>query len=51
MEGPDPASGKSMKMKLVSEIKDQDHFTMKMHGPGPDGKEMLMMEAAYSRKK
>ena len=51
MEGPDPGTGKTMKMRSITEIKDKDHFTMKMYGPGPDGKEFLMMEGAYSRKK
>jgi hypothetical protein len=51
MEGPDPATGKTMKMRTVLEIADKDHMTMKMYGPDPQGKEFLMMEIAYTRKK
>jgi hypothetical protein len=51
MEGPDPMSGKTMKMRMVTNFKDKDNFEMKMYGPGQDGNEMLMMEIAYTRKK
>ena len=51
MEGPDPM-GKTMKMRMVSEIKDKDQIHVKMYGtePGAD-KERLMMEISYTRKK
>jgi hypothetical protein len=51
IEGPDPATGKSMKMRMTTEIKDKDHMEIKMYGPGEDGKEFMMMEIAYTRKK
>jgi hypothetical protein len=51
MEGPDPATGKTMKMRMVTDLKEKDQMGIKMYGPGPDGKEMLMMEMAYTRKK
>ena len=51
MEGPDPATGKTMKMRTVLEIADKDRMTMKMYGPDPEGKEFLMMEIVYTRKK
>jgi hypothetical protein len=51
MEGPDPSTGKTIKLRTIMEIADKDRMTMKMHGPGPDGKEFLMMEVTYMRKK
>jgi len=51
MEGPDPMTGKTMKMRMTTEIKDKDHMAIKMYGPGEDGKEFMMMEIAYTRKK
>lgn len=50
MEGPDPKGGK-MKMRLVTTLRDQDHMHWAMHGPGTDGREILMMEISYTRKK
>ena len=50
MEGPDP-QGKPMKMRAITTIKDRDHVHFQMHMRGEDGKEALMMEIAYTRKK
>lgn len=50
MEGPSP-DGKPMKMRMTTEVKDADHLLFKMFAPGEDGKEAMMMEIAYSRKK
>ncbi len=50
MDGPDP-QGKPMKMRATTEIKGQDQMHFQMHVRGPDGKESLIMEIAYTRKK
>ena len=50
IEGPDP-TGKPMKFSMVTEIKDDDHLVAKMSMPGEDGKEIVMMEMMYTRKK
>jgi hypothetical protein len=50
MEGPDP-KGKPMKMRIVTEVKDSNHMRFSMYVRGEDGKEALMMETAYTRKK
>jgi hypothetical protein len=50
MEGPDP-QGKPMKIRATTEIKDKDHMQFQMFLPGEDGKETLMMEIAYTRRK
>ena len=50
MEGPCP-EGKPMRMRLVTQIKDNDHVHFQMHLRGDDGKEALMLEIAYTRKK
>jgi hypothetical protein len=50
LEGPDP-KGKPMKMRAITQIKDKDHMHFQMHLRGEDGKESLMMEIAYTRKK
>src|SRR5439155_14359917 len=48
MEGPNPGDGKTMKMRMVTEIKDKDNFHTKMYGTPPCAeKEMLVMELAY----
>jgi hypothetical protein len=42
------------KMETIDEtvtVIDDDHHTMEMWGPGPDGKAMKTMEISYSRKK
>ena len=49
MEGPD-MTGKVTKLKAVVAYKDGTRvFTM--HGPGPDGKEGLMMRITYTKRK
>src|SRR5258708_2409912 len=50
MEGPNP-KWKIMKMRMTTEIKDKDELLWKMYSPGEDGKEVLMMEISYTRKK
>lgn len=50
MQGPGP-DGKVMKMKMTTEIKDKDHVVFKLFNPGEDGKDVLMMEIGYTRKK
>src|SRR5262249_39973388 len=49
-EGPGQ-DGKPMKMKMVTEIKDDNNMVFTMYGPGPDGKEGAMMTITYKRKK
>lgn len=51
MEGPDPVSGKPMKMKMISEITGKDSKKMTMFMDGPDGKEMQIGKIEYTRKK
>ncbi len=50
MEGPNE-KGKTMKMRIVTEMKDADHMLFQMYAQGENGKENLMMEIAYTRKK
>lgn len=50
LEGPDP-KGKPMRMRAVTEVKDQDPMDFRMYLRGEDGKDTLMMEVAYTRKK
>jgi Protein of unknown function (DUF1579) len=47
----DPLTGKMMTLTDTLTIADNDHHTMEMWGPGPDGKNAKMMEIAYTRKK
>ncbi len=47
----DPMSGKAMKTTSQVTVADNDHHTMEMWGPGPDGKNYKMMEITYTRKK
>jgi hypothetical protein len=47
----DPQSGKMVPTRSVTKIIDADHMTMEMYSPGPDGKEMKMMEVAATRSK
>ena len=47
----DPMTGKMVKTRSVTKLVDADHMTMEMYGPGPDGKEMKMMEIAATRSK
>ena len=52
LEGPNPMDGKSMKMRMVTEMKDKDSFHTKMYGTPPGvEKETLVMEILYTRKK
>jgi len=50
MEGPD-MTGNVVKMKSTTTMKDADHRVMEMKGPGPDGKDVLMMRITYTRQK
>lgn len=50
MEGPDPMSGKTMKIRFIHEITGKDTRKLKLFIPGPDGKEMEM-KIDYVRKK
>ena len=47
----DPMSGKSQQMTNKVTITDNDHHTMEMWGPGPDGKMFKVMQISYARKK
>ena len=49
MEGPDE-SGKTVKIKMVTEWKGDDTRVFTMSGPGPDGKEATMMKITYKRR-
>ena len=48
---PDCMAGKYVKSRTVDKMVDADHWTMQMYSPGPDGKEYMSMEIAYSRAK
>lgn len=50
-ECPDMTMTKYVKSRMTEKITDNDHMTMQMYGPGPDGKEMLKMEIDYTRAK
>jgi hypothetical protein len=47
----DPMTGKSSPVKETVTIVDDDHHTLEMWSPGPDGKMFKTMEIAYTRKK
>lgn len=47
----DPLSGTVTESKETMTIVDDDHHTMEMWGPGPDGKSYRMMVIEYTRKK
>lgn len=47
----DPVSGKSIPMKEIFKIIDNDTQLMEMYCPGPDGKEFKTMEIKMTRKK
>ncbi len=52
LEGMAPSpDGKSNKTTMVNEYKDQDNISSTMSGPGPDGKDAVMMTIVYKRKK
>ena len=48
--GDDPMSGKEVPMRSVIHWMGKDQYHFEMYGPGPDGKEMKMMEITYTRK-
>lgn len=48
---PDPTTGKMSTIKEKTIVADNDHYSMEMWGPGPDGKVYKMMEITYVRKK
>jgi hypothetical protein len=47
----DPMTGKDTTVDETITVKDKDHHTLEMYGPGPDGKSFKMMEITYTRKK
>jgi len=47
----DPMTGKASPVKETVTVVDDDHHTLEMWSPGPDGKMFKMMEIAYTRKK
>jgi hypothetical protein len=49
--GVDPVSGKEITYRSVMHNMSPDQSHFEMYGPGPDGKEMKMMEIMYTRKK
>ena len=49
--GYDAMSGKEQEYRSVMHIMSADQYHFEMYGPGPDGKEMKMMEITYNRKK
>ena len=49
-EGWDPISGQKMTMRSVMSWVDEKTFKTEMFGPGPDGKEMKMMEIVATKK-
>ena len=42
--------GKMQKMKSVTKMEDKDNITFTMYGPGPDGKEAMMLTIHYKRR-
>lgn len=50
-ESPDCMAGKYVKSRAIDRMVDADHWTMQMYSPGPDGKEFMNMEIAYTRAK
>jgi hypothetical protein len=49
-EGPG-MDGKMTKMKMVSEMKDDDNVIFTMSSPGKDGKDQVMMTITYKRRR
>ena len=47
----DPLSSKEQSYRSVLHMMSADQYHYEMYGPGPDGKEMKMMEITYDRKK
>jgi hypothetical protein len=50
MEGPD-MSGNVMKARSLTEVTAAGTRVFSLYGPGPDGKEALMMKITYTRRK
>jgi hypothetical protein len=50
-DGKDPATGKPIKEKHTHLFKDDDNRTFKMSHTGEDGKEVVLMEVVYKRRK
>ncbi len=48
-EMPDPMSGKMVMTRGVTTLKDDNTIVMSMYAPGPDGKDMKMMEMTLTR--
>lgn len=46
----DPMAGKMVKTRMITKIVDDKKHTFEMFGPGPDGKEMKIMEITYTKK-
>lgn len=47
--GPDVMSGKYVETRAIEKVVDDDHWTLEMYGPDPDGKEYLTMVIEYAR--
>ena len=47
----DPMTGKDARVESKITVTDDDHHTIEMWGPGPDGKMFKSMEIVYTRKK
>jgi len=47
----DPVTGKAVTTKSTMTVTDENHHTMEMWMPAPDGKMFKMMEINYTRKK
>lgn len=50
-ECPDVMAGSYVRSRSVEKWTDNDHFTTQAFGAGPDGKEFMKMEIAYTRQK
>lgn len=44
-----PETGKPMKVRTVLRVESDDRHVFEMYGPGPDGKEMKIMDIVYER--
>jgi hypothetical protein len=49
-EGPEP-HGKPLKMRMTTEIKDENHLLFRMYRVGDDAKETLITEITHTRRK
>ena len=47
----DPMAGKEVPYTMNLKIADNDHHSLEMWGPGPDGKNVKWMELQYTRAK